>query len=62
MNPFTLYRGRWKLVRRDGSEECVESDGTNQIDLDTMAFVFAEPTPLAKKAPVNPPQSDHASG
>lgn len=41
-NQFTLHIGRWKLVKKDGSSEEVESDGTMIVDVTQYAYVFAQ--------------------
>jgi hypothetical protein len=37
---FTLRPGKWKVARRDGKKEIVESDGTYSLDMETVCWVI----------------------
>jgi hypothetical protein len=54
---FTLKPGKWKLVRKDGTPEIVESDGTIQVQIEDYVYVFAEPISTVGKTSAQHPSS-----
>jgi hypothetical protein len=55
---FTLGPGKWKVARRDGTKEVVESDGTYSLDMVKVCWVIH----LVPNEPARSPQTGLVSG